>query len=220
MRGLITYDCPHLKTAEIIKRCPGKIQYLFTIPFKDRPKRKVLINHRPYQFVGKKPEELADHNEIMVLPISELIINKDLFIDELIVGGAGILKPEIVDTYKVINAHPGLIPLTRGLDSFKWAIYYQELMGITIHQINSDVDLGRHIHHSETSVNKDDSIETLALRHYQNEINSLCSYINSSLEFKKIDNLPLKDARKRMSFEKEHELVKGFKAYTEIASIK
>tara|TARA_B100001989_G_C24524755_1_gene457986 strand:+ start:390 stop:521 length:132 start_codon:yes stop_codon:yes gene_type:complete len=43
----------------------------------------------------------------------------------LVVGGAGILSDSLVKNFKVVNAHPGLITTTRGLDSFKWAFYFK-----------------------------------------------------------------------------------------------
>ena len=134
---------------------------------------------------------------------------------ELIVGGAGILPDSVVNNYKVINAHPGLIPTTRGLDSFKWAIYFQEPIGVTIHQINSEVDLGILIHHSQTKVYRNDDIMELAKRHYTNEIDILCEYILDTLHTKKIKSLVQKEARMRMSLEKEKITLSRFNVFKE-----
>jgi len=215
MIGIITYDCPHLKTAQIIERCKSKIKFIFTIPFKKRPIRDVLIDHRPYQFKGKTPQDLGKKYLIKVLPLIEIgdLDNHESI--ELIVCGAGILPESIVNNYKVINAHPGLIPTTRGLDSFKWAIYYKEPMGITIHQINSEVDLGILIHHSQTMVYRKDKIIELSERHYRNEINSLCEYIINPLHEKNIQILETKEARMRMSLEKEKITLNRFNEFKE-----
>ena len=40
----------------------------------------------------------------------------------------------------IVNAHPGIIPLTRGLDSLKWAIYQNVPIGNTLHLIDNEVD--------------------------------------------------------------------------------
>lgn len=139
MYGIITYDCPHKKTIEIIERCSDKINCILTIPFKERKKRQTLFSHRPYQFSGPTPQEIGKSFGIDVFPLNLLKIEDKKFSEELVVGGAGILSDSIVKNFKVVNAHPGLIPTTRGLDSFKWAIYFKEMIGITIHQINEDV---------------------------------------------------------------------------------
>ena len=131
----------------------------------------------------------------------------------MVIGGAGLLSKSILSNFKVINCHSGLIPTTRGLDSFKWAIYFQELMGITIHRIDENIDLGSPIHHSLTVCREEDDIKKLAERHYANEIDSLCQYIMGSLKTKKIYNLPNNVARRRMNIDKENLTQKKFNNY-------
>ncbi len=213
MIGIITFNCPHRKTAEIIERCSKKISCICTIPFKERKKRKILINHRPDQLSGPTPQEIGKAYSIKVLPLEFLVNSEYKDVDELIVGGAGILSDSIVKNFKIINSHPGLIPTTRGLDSFKWAIYFQEIMGVTIHQINAEVDLGVHIHHSKTIIYKNDNIADLAERHYRNEVNSLCEYISGTLAIKKICDLECKESRMRMDLDKEAFILEKFNDY-------
>ena len=213
MLGIITYDCPHKKTSEIVERCSKKIDLIVKIPFKERPKRKVYINHRPFQFDGPSPNELGKIHSIEVIPITELITYKKNVINQLIVGGAGILEESLVNNYKIINAHPGLIPMTRGLDAFKWAIFNKEVLGITIHQINEKIDLGIHIHHSKTIIKENDNFNDLATRHYENEINCICKYIDGSLKKNKLINLTEKEPRKRMNYETELIMLKKFDEY-------
>ena len=123
------------------------------------------------------------------------------------------MSDSIVKNFKIINSHPGLIPTTRGLDSFKWAIYFQEIMGVTIHQINAEVDLGVHIHHSKTIIYENDNIADLAERHYRNEVNSLCEYISGTLAVKKICDLECKESRMRMDLDKEGFILEKFNDY-------
>merc|ERR1711916_53911 len=91
----------------------------------------------------------------------------------LVVGGAGIIKTEYTSKHKIINSHPGLIPSSRGLDAFKWAIYNNITPGITIHQIDENIDMGKIIHHEKTPIFETDDLKTLAQRHYRNEIDTL-----------------------------------------------
>lgn len=71
MIGLITYDCPHLKTQHLIEQCSKKIVAILLIPFKKRLSRKVLFNHRPFQFKGPSPQELAKSIGAEVINLSE-----------------------------------------------------------------------------------------------------------------------------------------------------
>ena len=88
MIGIITFNCPHRKTAEIIERCSKKISCICTIPFKERKKRKILINHRPDQLSGPTPQEIGRAYSIKVLPLESLVNSEYKYVDELIVGGA------------------------------------------------------------------------------------------------------------------------------------
>lgn len=151
MIGLITYDRPHLKTQEIAERCKNKVSALLLVPFKERPRREVAFHHRPYQFEGPSPKELAKSVGAEILYLSDLekeLASKD---DYLVVGGAGILDAEYTSRYRIINAHPGLIPSSRGLDAFKWAIYNKVPLGVTLHHIDNEVDMGRVLHHELTN---------------------------------------------------------------------
>ncbi len=66
--------------------------------------------------------------------------------DIIILGQSGIVKKEILDIAKigVLNAHPGIVPQYRGIDSFQWAAYYNdfERIGISVHWVNKGVDSG------------------------------------------------------------------------------
>ena len=213
MIGLITYDCPHLKTQEIVERCSNRIDAILLIPFKSRPSRETLFNHRPFQFEGPSPQDLAKSIGAEILNLSDF---KETFKSEgdfLVVGGAGILGPQYTSRYQIINAHPGLIPSSRGLDAFKWAIYNKIPPGITIHQINEDIDMGKVIHHEPTKVFASDDIRVLANRHYRNEINTLSSFICRSMEIKQCNKLPILESKMRMSTEKEAEMVRRFEDY-------
>ncbi len=216
MYGVITYDCSHKKTIEIIERCSDKINCILTIPFKERKKRKTFFNHRPYQFSGATPQEIGKSFGIEVLPLNSLEKEDKKFFKELVVGGAGILSDSLVNNFKVVNAHPGLIPTSRGLDSFKWAIYFKEMIGITIHQINEDVDFGLLIHHAKTEIKENDNIEEFAKRHFRNELNCICDYILGNLKLKVIDNLEIKEPRMRMNYEKEMIMIEQFNQYKKL----
>lgn len=215
--GLITYDYPHLKTEQILLRIIEK-QYsykMYALPFTPRKPREVLVQHRPDQAISVAPEILARKFDI---PYFRCDSDQDIdnSCDVYLVLGAGILSPECIYGKKVINCHPGIIPACRGLDAFKWAILDMKPLGITLHFVDEAVDAGEIIAVLPTSVFQTDSLETLARRHYENEIN-VCSRFDEFLEnpVNSYKDITIGNPRKRMSYEVEKSLSTALKQYVE-----
>jgi phosphoribosylglycinamide formyltransferase 1 len=213
--GVITYDINHLKTEQILfgflsQNYEVKI---YLLPFVERPQRAIAFNHRPNFLLGAHPREIAKKYDLEIQDISndKYLVSEA---DYLIVGGAGVLSENIINQNQVINCHPGIIPISRGLDSFKWAILENKRLGVTLHMIDKEVDSGEVIKVKETDVFKSDSIESLARRHYENEINLLLKfedYIKCPSNIYSNNKVGIR--KKRMSIEKEEEMTKKFEKY-------
>lgn len=206
--ALITYHCPHLKTEQVMQALLRK-PYDFTmyaLPFKARNKRSPLFQHRPEQSEAVAPDVIARTHGI---PYTVCESDRDIkpSADVYLILGAGILSPECVAGKRVINCHPGIIPASRGLDSFKWAIYEMKPLGVTLHYIDERVDQGEIIAVSPTNVYTTDSLATLARRHYENEIDVLGRF-DAFLENPEnpYENIEEGEARMRMPLDKEREL--------------
>lgn len=123
---------------------------------------KELIAQLEYEY-----KEINSYEEI-ILPENSIVL----------ICGGGILPDEFVDKYKVINAHPGYIPLVRGLDSLKWAIHERKPIGVTTHLISiGNVDAGEIIERKCVPIYEDDTFEMLALRQFQLEVQLLVEAI-------------------------------------------
>ncbi|OVE76654.1 hypothetical protein BVX98_05025 [bacterium F11] len=213
--GLITYHTPHLKTEQVFDRIKNKgHEYKFyALPFKPRKKRSPLFHHRPDQTQAVLPEKLAKQHSIPY-HLCEQDNDIDNTCDLYLVLGAGILSPECISGKKIINCHPGIIPASRGLDSFKWAIHEMKPLGITLHYIEKEVDAGEIISVIPTRVSPSDTIETVARQHYENEINCLSDFDehlkNPKNEFA---NIPTGDPRMRMPLDIEKEMLNRFPDY-------
>lgn len=96
--------------------------------------------------------------------------------DEYLITGTGILSKESIFDKKIINCHPGIIPISRVLDSFKWSVYYMRPVENTLHYIDENVDSGTIISVISTSVFETDTLESFARRHYEMEIKMLSDY--------------------------------------------
>ena len=218
--GIITYNFPHLKTEQILESIVLNSESrfnikLFLLPYKIRKKRKVLFEHRPDQTKAASPEEIAcKHGFEMIRCINDTDIDNSC--DIYLITGAGILSSEAISEKKVLNCHPGIIPLARGLDSFKWSIYKMIPLGVTLHYINEEVDSGVPIAIQKTNIYRGDSLEILARRHYENEINLLSNFYKylKNPEQKKIDNKN-SNSMSRMPFEEEKKMITTFDKYIE-----
>ena len=129
-----------------------------------------------------------------------------------LITGASIIDPNLGGNIGIINAHPGIIPTIRGLDSFKWAIYYKYKLGITLHYIDKEVDKGRIITVVETPIYKNDTLIQLANRHYELEIETLSNFLYHIKNPKPLQ-CEIKNAKMRMPFDKEQEMIKRFEDY-------
>ena len=213
--GLITYQAPHSKTREVLEGIISR-QYqlkIYGLPFRHRVARKVLFDHRPDKGESVMPETLAQ-----IYGIQYIACNEDIDIDNscdlYLILGAGILSKDCVKGKKIINCHPGIIPSSRGLDSFKWSLYMMRPLGVTLHFIDEQVDLGQIISVVPTTVYWSDNLEILALRHYKNEIECLCQFeehlVNPNNLFEYAKEFK---AKMRMPHAQELELVNTFDLY-------
>ena len=115
------------------------------------------------------------------------ILKKEKF-DLGIIAGSRILKKKIIQEFKIgiLNMHPGLLPLNRGLDTHKWAVFYNWPQGVTCHLIDSKIDLGKFICSKKIKVNLDDSLVDINTKLQNMEIKLMIKAINL---IKKIRNL-------------------------------
>jgi len=215
--GIITYDMAHLKTEQVVRGLllrGLRDMAVFALPFRARPERAVLFAHRPAQFDGAPAREMARAHG---LDFVEWDGGAGLgACDYYLITGAGILSPEAVRGRRIINAHPGIIPSARGLDSFKWSIRDQVELGVTLHFIDEEVDKGDLISIVRTPLYRTDSLANLARRHYEQEIEMMIHF-DAHLAGKGAgqthDVFPEGPAHMRMPAEAEAEMIAGFDAY-------
>lgn len=171
--GVITYDTHHLKTEQLVlsyatNPLVSEIKIL-ALPFKQRSARDISFQHRPDQTIAMHSRDLANLDKVSVSAWNGHA-SPESDIDCFIIAGAGILDVAFAQGTPIVNAHPGIIPTTRGLDSFKWAILENDPVGVTLHLIDAEVDKGEVLIITKTPVFKTDTIESFARRHYEAEI--------------------------------------------------
>ncbi|MGP1580717.1 MAG: formyltransferase family protein [Wolinella sp.] len=217
--GLITYNHTHLKTEQIIEElvfAGYDFKYaMYLIPFTLRTEREVLFAHRPAQTNAAHPAELAKSLRAEVVECSsaeEIPSDCDLYL----ICGAGVLSKEVVKNKKILNLHAGIVPMSRGLDSFKWAIYHGNQVGNTMHFIDESIDAGEIIAIEPTPVYPSDTLESFARRHYEREIlmiGRFPHYIERYTKNRPKYKYPTNEPTRRMSRECEEQLKKRFIQY-------
>lgn len=219
--GLIVADVAHLKTAQVARGLHGSGKRdigIYTVPFVHRKPRSPLFEHRPYQFDAPHPREVAVELEgVDYVPLAAMDNLPTEGVDVFLMTG-GILVPNSrleTATVRFLNVHAGLIPEVRGLDAFKWAILEQMQVGITLHEIDARIDMGKIIARSATPVFESDTLHDFALRHYLAEIDLLVKSVDF-LEQKPLSvdfAAPLREPRMRMRAEDEARLEAAFIQY-------
>lgn len=216
--AVLTYQGQHLKTLQFLGNIVRKRMKptVYALPLRSFKKRHPLFLHRPEQFCDTPVKEFSVQNHIKYFEITSYEeISQDF--DYFIVCGAGIIPEQFVVKNRIINCHPGIIPSARGLDAFKWSIVHKIPLGNTLHLLDENVDLGKVIHIELTPVYRNDTIQSLADRHYKREIELLSNfgeYIEQEPQFK--GNFKHNDSNMRMPQNMEKVMLADFNLFKNI----
>ena len=216
--AVLTYTVPHRKTYDtlcLLKAKGYRDVTVFAQPMTYVKKRQPLISHRPEIILSiPKISELCENLGYTYLE-GDFDVTVDRSFDDhiFLLCGAGLLPESFVSSHRIINAHPGCIPYARGLDAYKWSVYYGLPVGVTTHFLGDYVDAGEVIERRSIDIREFDTFHSVAGRIYENEIDMLVGAIDKVDDDHKII-IPDEDSVifKRMPEEKERELPARFEA--------
>jgi len=172
--GVFVYDFPHFKSQQGIYNLVVngiKPAVVFAQEKKELKITRSAVKVAPSWLAVNHPSHItkalglryyvADHDSEYVEKIIET-----LRLDLGVVLGARILKKHTIDAFKigVLNMHPGIIPVNRGLDNIKWAVLDGIKQGVTGHLIDDRVDMGAVIDIRIVPVHYNDSLMDIHLR--------------------------------------------------------
>lgn len=184
---VLTFDHPHRKTQDLILKllAHGIKPAIVATEWVDKPGFVPIIPHRPGNAM---PIELSVMAKNLNLEL-RITTKENLFetltdlenIEAILLATGNIIEERIVKKYKVINSHPGYLPLIKGLDALKWAILYKEPIGVTTHYVNEQIDGGVIIERRLLKINYEDTFHNVAHRQYEMEVDMLISalFVNS-----------------------------------------
>lgn len=212
--AVITYNCRHRKTYDTLCLLKAKGYSDVTVyaqPMTYTKKRFPLVAHRPEQIMNIPDIRIICRNfdyRYIEGEFTETIKNdKDAL---FLLCGAGLLPDELVEQCRIVNSHPGYIPLARGLDSFKWSLYYHLPIGVTTHFLGEYIDAGEIIERREIQINEFDTFHSAAQRLYENEIDMLVGAIELADKKHSFIIPENNDIFKRMPEDAEKELIRRF----------
>ena len=212
--GVLTYTVPHKKTYDALCLLKTKgyddveaLAYPMTYSKKSRPS----VAHRPDMgYLVPSTEEACrafgyGYREISSYDEAE---GKDVYL----VCGAGIIPQEFVDGNRIVNAHPGFIPLARGLDALKWAVLEGSPVGATTHFLGTEVDAGEVIERRELGMRARESFFELSMRVYRTEIDMLVGSLEKLEEPHEFVPAGATVLHRRMPKELEREMMRRYEA--------
>ena len=160
MIDILTYDCAHRKTSDILFELivnGYEINKVYAAPLIDLGLKQDIVKMSANACYNIHTAEICAKFKIpyIVKPHTD-IEGGNLGI----IGGARILPDHVIQKYSIgiINIHPGLLPNNRGLDNIKWALYHDMPQGLTVHFIDKYVDRGQIILKKKVPVYDDDKI--------------------------------------------------------------
>ncbi len=181
---VFTYAFNHAKTQNgLIKLVTNGIIPRLVVAQESKP---LAPNPDSLQIAPKLHQSLGNWQRLLeVLRIPHLIADHDSQsahnaivqhkCDLGIILGSRILKPETIQKVKggIINAHPGLLPINRGLDNLKKAILLDIDPAVTVHLIDERIDLGRMLFIKKVPLFENDTFHSVFLRHQTMELDGI-----------------------------------------------
>lgn len=180
--AVLTYDQRHRKTYDtlcLLKAKGYQDVKVFAQKMTYAKKRYPFVDHRPELVMNIPEPDIICKNLGYTYTEGEFdkttadMDDRTLFL----LCGSGLLPEDYVTKHKIINSHPGYIPLARGLDSYKWSVYYDLPFGVTTHFIGKYIDGGEIIERREIKAGQYDTFHSVAQRVYENEIDMLVGAI-------------------------------------------
>lgn len=215
--AVLTYNKKHRKTFDALCLLRAKGYDHVTVyaqPMTYVKKGYPLIEHRPGLVMDiPEPDQLCRNFGYEYLEGEFAVTAESAGRDVLfLLCGAGLLQEPFVKKHRIVNSHPGYSPFARGLDSYKWSVYYNLPIGVTTHVIGEYVDAGEIIERREIGVNWQDMFHSVAQRIYENEIDMLVGAVEH-MDEKHEYIIPKNEIFKRMPAKIEENLPDKFQQY-------
>lgn len=176
---VLSFDHPHRKTQDLLFKlmAKGVRPVVIATEWVERKNFEPIIWHRPANAMDIPLADFCRNLGLELRLTGKDNLYKELQdlgrIDAILLATGNIIEERIAHAYKVINSHPGYLPLIKGLDALKWAILYKEPVGVTSHFINETIDGGVIIERRLVPLHYEDTFHSFAYRQYEMEVDML-----------------------------------------------
>jgi phosphoribosylglycinamide formyltransferase-1 len=212
---VLTFDHPHRKTQDLIFNllAKGITPLIVATEWLETKSFKPIISHRPSNPINISLTEFCNNLNLELVITTKLNLYNELIryenIDFILLATGNIIDVQIATAFRVINSHPGYLPDIKGLDALKWAILYKQIIGVTTHFINGEIDGGTIIERKIVPVYYEDTFHHVAYRQYEMEVSLLVNSISCSPENIEIGNSDYETFR-RMPHRLEFRMLEKF----------
>ncbi|MES2523523.1 MAG: formyltransferase family protein [Gemmatimonadota bacterium] len=180
---VFAYDFPHKKTQDFILALVAnghRPSAVIAAPFQSLPVPPPALRVKARHIGLLEPSALCAALGIEYLRMAhdstECLLHLDVLAPQVgVVAGARILPSDVLERFPhgVINLHPGLLPVARGLDALQWSLYRGLPLGVTAHLIDARVDAGWLLASCIVDELPDDTLVDLSLRLYEKQLEML-----------------------------------------------
>lgn len=136
---------------------------------KDNRAYKELFNSKPSRYIEKDDIDILEVKEVNSDEVRNFILSKAPQL--VVVSGAPLLNKRIIEAAegRIINLHPGFAPEYRGRYGCFWPIYNREpeLVGATVHYVDSGIDTGAILIQQQVDYYTDDTLKIITYRQHQ-----------------------------------------------------
>lgn len=116
-----------------------------------------IATSRPHE-IGNRCIDWAKDQGFVLAEMSECDVFISILYDKL-------LEKEYIDSHRCYNFHPGILPYYRGSGVYSWVLINGESeTGVTLHEIDYNIDSGPIIEVRKTLIGEYDTAETLFTR--------------------------------------------------------
>lgn len=213
---VLTYNNPHHKTQQVLFRllAIGIKPLVVATEFSFRKSFVPIIKHRPDNALPISLENMCANLGLDLILTTKADLKNTLSsiatIDFVLLTTGALIEEEVAKKYKVINSHPGYLPSVKGLDALKWAIIYNEKVGVTSHFINEEIDGGIIIERKEVPLFDNDTFHSFAYRQYEMEIDMTISAMFAKPENIRVEESPYGSSFRRMPHRLEERMMREF----------
>ena len=129
--------------------------------------------------------------------------------DIIALGRTRILGEKIIriPVCGILNAHPGLLPKYRGIDTVEWAIYNGDVIGATVHYIDIGVDTGPVIAQKAVEIIPGDNLDSLNKKVDKTSIELMAEVILRIRNGEKVATIQQQPSQGRQYYRMPHKLV-------------